>query len=454
MTLQELRAQFDALVEKQQALIDSEVTEDMSEEDLASAIEAGNKKIQAVRKKLDSRLELNAHQEFSSGLSASRGRITTPSKPGSTVSIGSPNATDVTMNVPGEEDGTFGFLSMGEFGRAVHSAGSGGHSAEEKLVVCQKAMHSRFMAASVSNAHVEGASAEGEGYYVPTAHRNQIVEAFNGEDGLHKEVETEPVSTNNVEFLRDETTPWGSAGVIARFIGENIQFSASKMEQEASRLWLHKLYVFALATEELLADAQRLTNRLGPKTGQAMAWKLGEKIVRGTGVNEPQGWTHANGPLITVAKESGQAADTIVTANVLKMYARQLDIANAIWYINKNIIPQLAVMTIGNQPIYVPPSGLKDAPFGSLLGRPIRYSDHAETLGNKTDIMFVSPKGYYSPRRTGGPQEAQSMHLYFDYDVRAFRTTWRIGGSPFLTQPLTPAYGDTQSHFVTLAERA
>ena len=90
-----------------------------------------------------------------------------------------------------------------------------------------------------------------------------------------------------------------------------------------------------------------------------------------------------------------------------------------------------------------------------MLGRPVIFTEHNKTVGDKGDIVFADPKGYYAPIKNGGVKFAQSMHLFFDYDVEAFRWTFRMGGQPFLSGPVSSANGsNTKSHFVTLAARA
>ena len=66
----------------------------------------------------------------------------------------------------------------------------------------------------------------------------------------------------------------------------------------------------------------------------------------------------------------------------------------------------------------------------------------------------MAPGGYYSSVKSGGIKFAASMHLYFDYDIEAFRWTFRMGGQPYLSAPVSQAKGSqTLSHFITLAER-
>ncbi|ETX26475.1 phage major capsid protein [Roseivivax isoporae] len=140
------------------------------------------------------------------------------------------------------------------------------------------------------------------------------------------------------------------------------------------------------------------------------------------------------------------------------MYSRLMMIPGdrPFWMTNQDTLPQLMTMTIGDKPIWTPPSGdLSGAPGGFLLGRPVRFSEFAQTLGDKGDLQLISPRGYYGARRASGVKFASSIHLYFDYATEAFRWTFRYGGQPHLSKPVAPKNGNaTKSHFVTLAERA
>lgn len=339
---------------------------------------------------------------------------------------------------------TGGFKSMAEFAVAVRRASvPGGGPVDTRLM------------AAPTNYH-EGGGSSGEGYNLPVQYRDEIWELVMGMEGLMNTVDLEPTAARQVDFVKDETTPWGSSGVQAYWRAEASQMTASKQATKGDSLPLHELYAFVLATEELLEDAPRLGARLTRKSAEAINWKIDDSIIYGTGAGQPLGWFNSDA-LVSVAEESGQSADTIVAQNVLKMYSRLLvqPGSSPYWLTNRDTVPQLAVMTIGDQPVWQPPNGLAGAPGGYLLGYPVRYSEHAKTLGDKGDIQLIEPKGYYAARRTAGIQFASSMHLYFDYAIQAFRWMFRFGGQPHLSGPVSPANGtNTKSHFVTLDERA
>jgi len=354
---------------------------------------------------------------------------------------------------------TGGFKDIAEFAASVRQASRPGGAVDERLSALGGVGLGRSMAAP-TNFHTGGGDA-GEGFNVPPQYRDEIFEVMEGVDELSPLLDEEATSARRVEMLANEETPWGAAGVQANWRSEGSQMSASKLDDEARSVPLHEIYAFVLATGELLEDAPRMAGRLTRRAGMALAWKRNQATIYGTGAGQPLGW-FTSSALITVAKESGQAADSIVAANILKMWSRLAVVPGdrPIWLANRNTLPELATMTIGDKPIWLPPTGLQaDAYGGFLLGAPILFSEHAKTLGDAGDLQLASPKGYYALRRDAGPQLARSIHLYFDYNIEAFRWMTRFGGQPHLSEPISaPTAGggaaNSKSHFVTLAERA
>ena len=343
-----------------------------------------------------------------------------------------------------------GFVGMADFAQAVRES-----TGAVKRGIGEVDDRLRIVGAP-TDFHREGGSSDG--YMVPPAIREEIWRVAFADEGLLEAFSPEPTSSDTVQLYVDESTPWGSSGVQANWAAEGAQFSPSRLAQGARNVQLHKLYAFVLATSELVNDAPRLGNRLTVQAGQAIRYKACDAIVTGDGVGKPRGYIDS-GALVTVAKESGQTADTIVAANVAKMFSRMLmdgDTSRSFWLVHQSALPQLMTMTLGDQPIWTPPaSGFVNAPGGFLLGRPVRFSEHCETVGDLGDIQLVNPVGYYAATKQGGVDFASSIHLYFDYDIEAFRWTFRLGGQPYMTAPVSPAKGSaTLSHFVALAARA
>jgi HK97 family phage major capsid protein len=226
----------------------------------------------------------------------------------------------------------------------------------------------------------------------------------------------------------------------------------SKLDTKTVQCRVQELYAFVLATGELLDDAPRLNDRLAVKAPAAIRWKLVESFMFGTGAGQPLGWAHVN--------YAGRLLITRTTATQVKpddfvnMFARLLvsdGPDRSFWVVNRDTLPDIILKSIvGNIPVWMPPSGLAGAPQGTILGRPLFYSEHCQTKGTAGDVQFVNPDGYYALQR--GPAKFDvSIHLFFDQNISAFRWMFRFGGQPLLSAAVSPAKGsNTKSHFVIL----
>lgn len=355
-----------------------------------------------------------------------------------------PVAAGITVHERIEDDPKRGFANVGDFALSIVGLYTPGGKVDPRLLI---------PGAAPTNYHKEGGSDEGR--MVPPAFKDEIWEAVSESDeSLIADVDSEPTASNSVNLNTDESTPWGASGVQASWRAEGAQLSASKLATTEVNVKLHELYAFVLATEELLEDAPRLNARLTKKAPMAIAYKINEAIVNGTGAGQPLGW-FTSGAKVSVAKETSQTAATVNATNIAKMYARNRKPGQSNWYINQDVLPQLPLLTIGQQPAWAPPSqGLTGAPGGLLLGRPVKFLENCQTLGTQGDIQFVNPKGYYVAHKGTAPQFAESAHLFFDYNMRAFRWGFRIGGQLYLSAAVTPAKGSsTRSDVVVLDTR-
>lgn len=433
MNLQELREKLKKLNAESAALLE---TADAEGRDLTEEEETRFNELDADFKKTEAAIRRAEQVEKQKAtLESSAGRVVKPKNNGS-IQVGQAEE---------EKDPQNGFDSLADFALSVKSACVPGGRRDQRLDV----------QGAPSNYHQETGSADG--YMVPPAFRNEIWNIVFEENNLLNLVNPEPTESNSVELLADESTPWGTTGVQAYWRAEGSQMTPSRLSTEGRTVKLHELYAFVLATDELLADAPRLNQRLTLRSGEAIRWKASDAIMNGTGAGQPLGYLNAN-CLVSQAKESGQAAATVVADNIAKMVSRLLpsSFARAVWLMNSDVIPELVTMTLGDQPIWTPPaSGFQNAIGGYLFGRPIILTEHCQTLGTVGDIQLIDPAGYYAAIKQGGMQFAESMHLYFDYGVNAFRWTFRVGGQPYLSAAVSPNKGTTtKSHFVVLATRS
>lgn len=353
---------------------------------------------------------------------------------------------------------TWGFKSIGDFATSVMAEG---HQAVPGGLARQDSRLNNWRSQTPSNFHQEIGSTDG--YMVPPEFREEIWNVvFNSdEEDLIDKVTPEMTMSNQVQIIADEYVPWKTTGVQARWRGEGSQMTPSRLDTEGREVKLHELYALVYATDELRQDAPRLEDRLTKQSARAIRYELSNVIMDGNGSGRPLGYMQSDA-LITHPKTTSQAADTITAENILGMVTRFIDSGSAArpcWVVHPDTLPQLVTLTVGDQPVWMQGNMMLGQPFAMLMGYPVMKSQHARTLGDRGDIQLVDFNGYYALQKAGagesGLQFDASMHLFFDYNITAYRWITRFGGQPFLSEPVAPDNGSTtMSHFVALAERS
>lgn len=354
------------------------------------------------------------------------------------------------IEMPGAS-GAWGWRSFGEFAAAVRRQATPGGASQ---------MDPRLVANAPTTYSQEGVGADG-GFAVPPDFRTEIMRKVMGEDSLLGRTDQQTSSSNVLVVPKDETTPWQSSGGIqAYWEGEAGLKTQSKISLSSIRVQLNKVIALVPVTDELLEDAGSLSNYLRTKAPEKIDFKVTDAIVNGTGAGMPLGILNS-GAKVTVNPESGQAADTVRFENIVNMWTRMYAPCrrNAIWLAHQDVESQLMSMQFPGTgtavPVFIPPGGLSSSPYGQLMGRPIVPSESMPALGDAGDLTLVDLTKYLSVVRTGGIRADVSIHLWFDYDVTAFRFVLRVGGQPWWSSAITPKNGNnTRSCIVTLGERA
>ena len=349
------------------------------------------------------------------------------------------------------DDPRRGFKSKGDFFKSVYGAAqarSTGHAIDQRLLIGASAP------ALYNN---EGSGADGA-FAIPPEFSKEIWTLSLDEGSLLPMTANTEVSSNSMMFPKDETTPWGGNGAQAYWKGEASAANPSKLQLGAEMLRLKELMVLVPITNELLADAPALGSYITPIAASRIQWKTNEAILFGTGGAQPLGCMSGNA-LIVVPKVSGQATGTIVQQNISSMRSRLVtgNLKNAIWAGNPDILPALESLVVGQIPIFLPPgTGIRAGYDGTLNGRPLILTEHANALGAQSDLSLIALNGYRTITKAEGIETATSMHLYFDANATAFRFIFRIDGQPIIAAPIQPPTGkspNTRSYFVTLAAR-
>lgn len=279
-------------------------------------------------------------------------------------------------------------------------------------------------------------------------------------DPIAPRVRSIPMTASRVVFnarVDKNHTTSVSGGLTVSRTPETVAASASRTEFEKVELVAHDLVGVGYATNRILRESPiSFVTLLGSGFRDEFAAKMLDERLNGDGNMEFEGVVNAD-CTIEVAKESGQTADTIVFNNVNKMRARCWRYGQAVWLANHDTLPQVTTlyMPIGTSgeriQIYAP--GNEDAPEGTLLGRPIFFSEFCQKVGDKGDIL-LGVWSEYLEGTMGGVEESSSIHVRFLNREETFLYVVANAAKPWWRSALTPKYSSvTLSPFVTLAAR-
>jgi len=234
--------------------------------------------------------------------------------------------------------------------------------------------------------------------------------------------------------------------------GEGVQKSQHKWTVEQLEMKLLKLASLNVLTDELIEDVAQLTAEVSEWFINDFGFKNDSEIFNGNGTTEMQGILDpATAARIDVARES---AGDITLNDVINMWTClwSRSLPNARWYVNPKVFINLIKMTVGNQPIFIPPAtGIAGQQWGSLFGTPLIPIEQASAVGTLGDINLWDLSQYRVIQK-GGIKIDTSNEVLFEEDETMLRFVMRNNGLPEWTQQMTGANGvDFFSPFLSLA---
>ncbi|MFI9200167.1 phage major capsid protein [Streptomyces sp. NPDC053048] len=315
----------------------------------------------------------------------------------------------------------------------------------------------------VRNAFSSTVPSEG-GFLIPETLRSEMLRVSLETSIVRPRARVIPMETLRVPFPAIDSTSNVSSvygGVVGYWTEEGAALTASQAAFSRIVLDAKKLTAYSEVPNELISDSavsfQAFLDEIFP---EALGFYEDIAFIKGSGVGEPLGVLDANNSaIIAVAKESGQAADTIVWENIVKMYARMLpsSLNRAVWIASNDVFPELATMALsvgtGGSAVWLN-NGVEGPPM-TILGRPVIFTEKAPgLLGDQGDISFVD-FGFYLIGDRQVMSAMSSPHFKFQNDQTAYRIIQRVDGRPWLQSAITPQNnGPTLSPFVQLAARA
>jgi len=349
-----------------------------------------------------------------------------------------------------------GFKNFGHFIYDIFKAGRHGENTSEELKAWSK----------VAGEMGEYDNAQG-GFLVPMEFMEELLKNALEASIVRSRARVIPMKTNSIGIPAINDTSHANnvyGGVVIYRTGEGAAKTKSKPALRKVNLTLSKLTGLVYVSDELMEDSpisvSVLINSIFP---EAISFYADDDYINGNGANQPLGMINAANPsLIAVSKVAGQAADSVVFENIIDMWSRLFPRCQgkAVWLANNDVFPQLAAMNMsvgaGGVPVWMPAGGVSGAPYSTLMGRPLIFTEKCQTVGDQGDIALVDPSQYLIGQKAGGAiKAATSIHLRFDYDQTAFRFVLRHDGQPWWNAPLRPKNSTaTLSPFVVLEDRA
>lgn len=314
----------------------------------------------------------------------------------------------------------------------------------------------------VSGGAVANVPSDG-GYLIQKDFSTALLGRMNSIGDIKSRVNVVPIGANSDgldavavnETSRATGSRWG--GVQVYWGAEADAATAKKPAFRKMQLELKDLIGLAYATNRLLRDASALQSIFMQAFSEEMNFMIEDSLINGSGAGMPLGILNCPA-VVSVSKETGQGAATIVYENLVKMRARLWgrSRANAVWLINQDAEPQLDLLYQATGTGGVPANFITTDANGvtRIKGHPVVACEYAATLGTVGDIILADMSQVLAIEKDQ-MQADSSIHVRFTTNENTFRFIYRYDAQPTWNSALTPFKGsNTQSPFITLATRS
>lgn len=339
------------------------------------------------------------------------------------------------LGFDGSEHDDGGFSSFGEFIRAVRF-----DPTDTRL----RELESRAL---------EAGTGSSGGFLIPTQHLNTVLSAPTDQAFFRPLAAVMPAGAYpdapiDVPCLDQEGSDKQLGGVSVHWLGEGATLSETDVDLRLVTLEPNEVGAYITANDKLLRNTELASQVVSSLLGRAIIAAEEDSFIQGAGGGRPLGFLGHTAEL-TVTRNSSSHIEFVDLAKMLGKAAWCF--GNYVWVISQTCLEDLLTLTDGSgRLIWTQRGDSIDGMPLNLLGRPVKIYSGSPTLGNKGDIMLVSPEAYLI--KNGSPMRIEaSQHPLFTAQKTIIRAVWSVDGKPWLHGPLTLRDGETQvSPFVVL----
>ena len=185
-----------------------------------------------------------------------------------------------------------------------------------------------------TRAMVEGTPSDG-GFLIPVNYSSKIHNVSLENELVMPRAFVQPMVTNEQKLPGMEIGDHSSnlyGGFTASYTAETGTISEASPKTRQMTLNAKKLTGLLRFSNELAQDIPGGEGQIIDICGKGLAWYRDKFFLKGSGAGQPQGILNAS-CLLTQAKETGQAADTIIYENLTGMMSKMFagSFKNSIW---------------------------------------------------------------------------------------------------------------------------
>lgn len=243
--------------------------------------------------------------------------------------------------------------------------------------------------------------------------------------------------------------------------GEAVTASTPKLRSSQGRL--KKMVCQVALTNELLEDSPDLAGELNRIVAEELNTALTDRLINEAAVG--RGLSLLKSPsLVTVTKETSQAAGSLVAANIAKAIGRLYcklrpdgvvlvnpELEKTLGSLSQSAAEASAAKLVQ----YIDPVTKPGMPFALINGLPGFLTEECRAPGTVGDLIVFAPSTIQLIVKSALPDFRASMHVKFDMDEQKFQWTLRYDFFSLWNSPLTPLYGSDQvSNIIAIETRS